>query len=83
MQHVCVCCRFVLLFMPEMKAGRLQHNLYMMSVWVIGTFSNITVVYYTRGSRYRHTFWALLGRKTTKSESHDSSGTVTALASIS
>ena len=60
--------------MPEMNAGRRHHNLFMTGLWVLNILSYINatfnfVVYYTMGSRYRHTFWALFGRKTTKSES--------------
>ena len=66
--------RSVLPVIPELKAGRRYHNLYLTCLWVIIilTYINATfnfVVYYTMGSRYRHTFWALFGRKNVKRES--------------
>ncbi|XP_076462771.1 uncharacterized protein LOC143295092 [Babylonia areolata] len=59
--------RLVWLFVPEMNAGRRQHNLFFTCIWLmdIVTYINATfniVVYYTMGSRYRQTFWQLLGR---------------------
>ena len=60
--------RFAWLFLPEMNPGRHYHNFAMASIWVIDmlTYVNATfnfLVYYTMGSRYRQTFWTLLGRK--------------------
>ncbi|XP_076436150.1 uncharacterized protein LOC143275757 [Babylonia areolata] len=57
--------RFVLLFVPEMNAGRRLHNLFMMSHWVLVTFSSINasfnfLIYYVMGSQYRHTVTQLL-----------------------
>ena len=56
------------LFLPEMKAGRRHHNFYMTGLWILQVFSSLNsanniFVYYTMGSRYRETFWALFGRK--------------------
>ena len=73
--------RFGLPFMPEMNAGRRHHNLYMAGLWLVSISSYINatfnfVVYYTMGSRYRQTFWTLLGRKSTKSKSINTSETV-------
>ena len=60
--------RFVWLFMPEMNTGRRYHNFFMSGLWVLEaiTYVNSSLnffVYYTIGSRYRQTFWALVGRK--------------------
>ena len=78
-------CRFVLPFMPEMNAGRRHHNFFMASLWVlnISSYVNATfnfAVYYTMGSRYRQTFWALFGRRSTKNKSNETSDIVTILS---
>ena len=62
------CCRFSWRFVPEMNPGRHYHNFVMASIWVIDvlTYVNATfniLVYYAMGSRYRETFWSLVGRK--------------------
>ncbi|XP_076462784.1 uncharacterized protein LOC143295106 [Babylonia areolata] len=59
--------RVVWLFIPEMNAGRSQHNMFFtfLSSADIMSYINATfniAVYYTMGSRYRQTFWQLLGR---------------------
>ncbi|KAL8562835.1 hypothetical protein ACOMHN_004527 [Nucella lapillus] len=59
--------KMVLLFLPEMNAGRRQHNLFVAGLWVINitTYVNSTfnwLIYYTMGTRYRHTLRALLCR---------------------
>ena len=56
------------LFLPEMSTGRRNHNFYLAGLWILEVFSSINssfniFVYYTMGSRYRKTFWALLGRQ--------------------
>ena len=81
-------CRFVLPFMPEMNAGRRHHNLFATSLWVLNIISYVNatfnfVVYYTMGSRYRQTVWALFGRKSTKTKSNKTSGNMTSLSSVS
>ena len=60
--------RFVWLFMPEMNIGRRYHNFFMSGLWILEaiTYVNSSLnffVYYTIGSRYRQTFWALVGKK--------------------
>ena len=60
--------RLTWLFVPEINAGRRHHNFFMMFIWLLDmmTYVNATfniAVYYTIGSRYRHTFWTLLGRR--------------------
>ena len=60
--------RFVCLFMPEMNVGRRNQNFYMSGVWILDMSMSVNssfnfFVYYTIGSRYRETFWALFGRK--------------------
>ena len=60
--------RFVCLFMPEMNLGRRNQNFYMSGVWILDMSMSVNssfnfFVYYTIGSRYRETFWALLGGK--------------------
>ena len=60
--------RFVWLFLPEMNTGRRHHNFFLTSLWILGTVSYVNstfniFVYYTMGSHYRETFWALVGRK--------------------
>ena len=60
--------RFVWLFLPEMNIGRRNHNFYVAGMWILETLSYVNAtfnifVYYTMGSRYRETFWALFGRK--------------------
>ena len=81
-------CRLVLLFIPEMKAGRRHHNFYMTCVWLlfILTYVNATfniLLYYSMGSRYRQTFWAMFSTKSTKSKSNETSGIVTSLSIVS
>ena len=58
--------RFVWFFLPEMDIGRRYHNLYLAGLWIAEPFSYVNssfniFVYYTMGSRYRKTFWALFG----------------------
>eukprot|EP00745_Piridium_sociabile_P029183 TRINITY_DN47535_c0_g1_i8.p1 TRINITY_DN47535_c0_g1~~TRINITY_DN47535_c0_g1_i8.p1 ORF type:complete len:117 (+),score=15.56 TRINITY_DN47535_c0_g1_i8:3-353(+) len=60
--------RVACLFLPELNSARRHHNLYL-------TFVQITLVlmyinssfniffYYTMGTRYRETFWALFNRE--------------------
>ena len=60
--------RFACLFMPEMNLGRRNQNFYMSGVWILDMSISVNssfnfFVYYTIGSRYRQTFWALFGRK--------------------
>ena len=60
--------RFVCLFLPELNIGRRYHNLFTTSLSVLEALSYVNAtfnifVYYTIGSRYRETFWALLGRQ--------------------
>ena len=78
-------CRFVLPFMPEMNTGRRHHNLFMTGLWVLNIISYVNatfnfVVYYSMGSRYRQTFWALFGRRSTKNKSNETSDIVTILS---
>ncbi|XP_076467605.1 uncharacterized protein LOC143298609 [Babylonia areolata] len=56
------------MFIPEMNSGGRYHNFFLTALWVGDTFNffNATFnffVYYSMGSRYRETFWALFGRK--------------------
>ena len=72
-------------FLPEMNAGRRHHNLYMTGLWLISTSAYINatfnfLVYYTMGSRYRHTFWTLVGRKSAKTKANETSEIVTTLS---
>ena len=74
-------CRFLLPFMPEMNAGRRHHNLFAVGLWLLNIFSYINatfniVVYYTMGSRYRHTFWTLFGRKSSAKSNSTATSTV-------
>ena len=60
--------RFAWLFLPEMNTGRRHHNFFLTSLWILEAVSYVNstftiFVYYTMGSRYRETFWALFGRK--------------------
>ena len=60
--------RFVWLFLPELNIGRRYHNLFTTSLSVLEALSYVNAtfnifVYYTIGSRYRETFWALFGRQ--------------------
>ena len=60
----------------------------MTGLWLINisTYVNATfnfVVYYSMGSRYRQTFWALFGRKSTKCKSNQKSEIATAMSTIS
>ena len=71
------------LWVLEMNAGKTQHNLYFTWIWCMDmlTYAYTTfniVVSYAIGSRYRQTFWMLLGRKVkvtklTKDQTQDSS----------
>ncbi|KAL8583813.1 hypothetical protein ACOMHN_036448 [Nucella lapillus] len=59
--------RFMQLFIPELRPGKEQHNLLFMMIWVCDAMDYVNatfniVVYYTMGSRYRQTFWQLMGR---------------------
>ena len=58
--------RFLWFFLPEMDVGRRYHNLYLTGLWIAEPFCYVNssfniFVYYTMGSRYRKTFWALFG----------------------
>ena len=60
--------RFAWLFLPEMNTGRHHHNFFLTSLWILEAVSYVNstfniFVYYTMGSRYRETFWALFGRR--------------------
>ena len=85
---VLVSYRFILPFFPEMNAGRRHHNVFMAGLWVLNIFTYINatfnfVVYYTMGSRYREAFWALFGRKSSKSKSKENPEISTVLTTIS
>ncbi|KAL8607185.1 hypothetical protein ACOMHN_009579 [Nucella lapillus] len=76
---VCVCpvalFRVVWLFIPDMNAGGRQHNLFFTCIWLMDmvTYVNATfniAVYYTMGSRYRQTFWQILGRPGASATKH-------------
>ncbi|KAL8618931.1 hypothetical protein ACOMHN_020350 [Nucella lapillus] len=73
--------KVVCLFIPDLNAGEPQHNLYLTFIWFIDimTFINATfniVVYYTMGTRYRQTFWQLMGRgRTTHKTNQNTAGT--------
>ena len=59
--------RVVWLFRPEMNLGRRYHNLFATGLSVLETLAYVNAtfnifVYYSIGTRYRKTFWALLGR---------------------
>ena len=59
--------RVVWLFQPEMNLGRRYHNLFATGLSVLETLAYVNAtfnifVYYSIGTRYRKTFWALLGR---------------------
>ena len=59
---------FFWLFLPEMSVGRRNQDFYLVGLWIVDISSSINAafnifVYYTMGSRYRETFWALFGRK--------------------
>ncbi|KAL8625225.1 hypothetical protein ACOMHN_029983 [Nucella lapillus] len=56
--------RFILLFMPEMNAGRRNHNFFVTCLWILNIISYINatfnfLIYYTMGSRYRQTLRSL------------------------
>ncbi|XP_076436196.1 uncharacterized protein LOC143275804 [Babylonia areolata] len=60
--------RFVWLFLSGVTSGQENQMFFMASLWVaeLFTFVNASLnifVYYSMGSRYRETFWALFGRK--------------------
>ncbi|KAK7107335.1 formyl peptide receptor-related sequence 6-like [Littorina saxatilis] len=62
--------RCVWLFLPEVNPGRRQHNLFLTSIWIVDALSFVNstfniFIYYTMGSRYRETFWALFRKQTT------------------
>ncbi|XP_076454853.1 uncharacterized protein LOC143289690 [Babylonia areolata] len=59
--------RLVFLFLPEMSPGGKQHNFYFATLWTLEGFAFVNssfnfFIYYTMGSRYRETFWAMLGK---------------------
>ena len=63
--------RFVWLFEPDVNVGGRQHNLFLVSVWLLDVFAYINssfnfFVYYVMGSRFRVTLRELLGRKAKK-----------------
>ncbi|XP_076462840.1 uncharacterized protein LOC143295153 [Babylonia areolata] len=63
--------RVVWPFIPEMSPGRRYHNLYFTGIWFLDIMSYINAtfniaIYYSMGSRYRQTFWQLLGRANRK-----------------
>ena len=68
------------LFLPEMNVGGPQHNLLLVTLWLLEVFSFLNsafnfFVYYVMGSRFRVTLWGLLGRKAKKAAYKDSSMT--------
>ena len=73
---------FAWFFLPEMNIGRRNHNFYLTGLWILEVFSSINssfniFVYYTMGSRYRETFWGLLGRQSRAKAKETSSVTMT------
>ncbi|KAL8615994.1 hypothetical protein ACOMHN_014956 [Nucella lapillus] len=59
--------RIAFLFLPEMKVGRRQHNLYFTGVWLSDVISYVNatfnfIIYVTMGSRYRQTLRQLISR---------------------
>ncbi|XP_076461499.1 uncharacterized protein LOC143293990 [Babylonia areolata] len=63
--------RVVWPFIPEINPGRRHHNMFFAGLWVLDAMSYINatfniVVYYSMGSRYRQTFWQLLGKANKK-----------------
>ena len=65
------CDRFAWLFLPDMRLGGHQHNLFLVCLWLldISSFLNSSFnffVYYVMGSRFRVTLWGLLGRNRKK-----------------
>ena len=70
------CDRFAWLFLPDMRLGGHQHNLFLVCLWLldISSFLNSSFnffVYYVMGSRFRVTLWGLLGRRAKKSASKE------------
>ena len=73
-------CRFLRLTIPDMELGGPQHNLNLVSLWLINVFDFLNssfnfFIYYTMGSRFRATLWGLLGRTAKKATSREMSGT--------
>ncbi|XP_076454851.1 uncharacterized protein LOC143289689 [Babylonia areolata] len=65
--------RVAFLFLPEMSAVGRHQNFYLATLWVLEGvyFLNSALnfsIYYSMGSRYRETFWALFRRKTHQKE---------------
>ncbi|KAL8598173.1 hypothetical protein ACOMHN_043244 [Nucella lapillus] len=70
--------RFILFFMPEMNAGRRNHNFFVTCLWILNITSYINatfnfLIYYTMGSRYRQTLrglpcfrWCMRGKTHTR-----------------
>ena len=63
-----------LIILPEMDIGGDQHNLLLVSLWLLDIFTYLNstfnfFVYYVMGSRFRVTLWGLLGRKVRKATS--------------
>ena len=72
--------RFLRLFLSDMKSSGPQHNLFLVSLWLIDVFDFLNssfnfFVYYAMGSRFRVTLWGLLGRKAKKATPKGMSGT--------
>ena len=72
--------RFLRLFLPDMELGGPQHNLFLVSIWLLEVFGFLNAtfnffVYYVMGSRFRVTLWGLLGRKAKKATSNGTAGT--------
>ncbi|XP_076464815.1 uncharacterized protein LOC143296669 [Babylonia areolata] len=70
------------LFVPGMISPRENLTFFLSSLWIIEIFTFINAslnifVYYAMGSRYRETFWALFGRKSSCDNKEHSSQTIT------
>ena len=60
--------RFAGFILSELNVGRRYHNFYLTGLSVLEALAYVNAtfnifVYYTIGSRYRKTFWALFGRQ--------------------
>ncbi|XP_076464818.1 uncharacterized protein LOC143296673 [Babylonia areolata] len=65
------------LFLPAMISTQENLNIFLTCLWIIETFTFINAslnifVYYAMGSRYRETFWALFGRKSSQKDDQPS-----------
>ncbi|XP_076461500.1 uncharacterized protein LOC143293991 [Babylonia areolata] len=75
--------RVVWPFIPEINPGRRHHNMFFAGLWVLDAMSYINatfniVVYYSMGSRYRQTFWQLLGKANKKDHNRKKQSATTA-----